>query len=363
MDKESKNRNAAELGKLGGDKTAERGPSYYAEIQSMRKVRGGGRPKSPPRATHTGKITIGDIVLDAAVLPDGRRVLSQRGVGRALGRGRGGKDWKRQIEWGGGQLPFFLMAKNLRPFVSDELVVVVSNPILYRIGTSTTKPAHGLEATALPQICDVWLKARDAGVLTESQLPIAAKADLLIRGLAHTGIIALVDEATGYQDVRDRKALQAILDQYIGTELAKWAKRFPDDFYQQIFRLRGWTYDPTSSRRPMAMAQITIDLVFDRIGPGLTQELREREVKRRRIEGNGRRHLHRWLTPDVGHPALSHHLSGLTFLAKSFNDGEWKAFLRAVDRVAPKFNRTMLIPFPEDEQSTASRSQSYQENA
>jgi ABC-type iron transport system FetAB ATPase subunit len=75
----------------------------------------------------------------------------------------------------------------------------------------------GWLAPVLPQICDVWLKARDAEALRGiAQATIAAKADILMRGLAHTGIIALVDEATGYKDVRDRRALQQILDSYVG---------------------------------------------------------------------------------------------------------------------------------------------------
>ena len=349
MADEVKDQVASELGRLGGIKTAERGPEYYAEIQAKRQTRGGGRPKNPPEATHVGEIKIGDLTIPCAVLADGRRVLSQRGVGKALGRGRGGQDWKRQDTAGGGQLPFFLMAKNLKPFILDDLRVVVSDPVIYRDKRAGGRPAHGLEATVLPQICDVWLRARDAGALSAAQIPLAMRADILMRGLAHTGIIALVDEATGYQDVRDRKALQQILDQYIGKELAKWAKRFPDEFYEQMFRLRGWIYNPDSSKRPMAMAKMTIDLVFDRIGPGLTKELKEREMERRRTEGNGRRHLHRWLTPEIGHPALAHHLSGLTFLGKSFEDGQWEAFHRAVDRVAPKYNRTLLLPFPDQD--------------
>jgi len=40
--------------------------------------------------------------------------------------------------------------------------------------------------------------------------------------------VALVDEATGYQEIRDRLALQAILDRFLRKELAAWAKRFPD---------------------------------------------------------------------------------------------------------------------------------------
>jgi hypothetical protein len=43
----------------------------------------------------------------------------------------------------------------------------------------------------LPQICEVWLKARDKEKLTKIQFPVADRADILMRGLAHTGIIAL----------------------------------------------------------------------------------------------------------------------------------------------------------------------------
>jgi hypothetical protein len=299
------------------------------------------------QATHSGEIRIGDLMIPCAVLSDGRRVLSQRGVGRALGRGYGGSDWKKQRDDGGGQLPFFLMANCLRPFISNDLTVLVTKPIFYRDKKAGNRQAHGLVAGALPQVCDVWLKARDAGVLNAPQRVIAAKADIVMRGLAHTGIIALVDEATGYQEIRDRDALQKILDEYIGRELAKWAERFPKTFYQQMFRLKGWTYNPGSSKRPLQMARMTVDLVFDRIGPGLTKDLRARrdEIK----ESTGRTgKLHQVLTPDVGHPALAHHLAGLEFTAKTFQDGDYDGFYRAVERAAPKYNRTLLLPFPED---------------
>ena len=94
MTDEEKNQAAADLGRLGGMKTAERGPEYYAEIQAKRKTKAGGRPKNPPAATHVGEICIGDLTIPCAVLADGRRVLSERGVGKVLGKGFGGKDWQ-----------------------------------------------------------------------------------------------------------------------------------------------------------------------------------------------------------------------------------------------------------------------------
>lgn len=136
--------------------------------------------------------------------------------------------------------------------------------------------AIGWRAPLLPEVCKVFLSARDAGALLPSQIRTAQHCDILLRGMATVGIIALVDEATGFQYIRDRVALQEILDQYIGHELARWVRRFPKEFYEQIFRLKGWSYDPSSSKRPMLMAQITVDLVCWFLGLSLesSQSLR-----------------------------------------------------------------------------------------
>jgi hypothetical protein len=55
--------------------------------------------------------------------------------------------------------------------------------------------------------------------------------------LSRVGIIALVDEATGYQYIRDKKELELVLGAYISDEVAKWQLTFTEDFYEQIFRL------------------------------------------------------------------------------------------------------------------------------
>jgi hypothetical protein len=344
MPDESKNPAAVELGKLGGQKTAERGPEYYAEINAQRKTKAGGRPKNPPDATHIGALEIGNLIIDCAVLADGRRVLSQRGVGRALGRRHGGQDWKRR-EGDGGELPIYLGAANLKPFISKDLEAVVSSPIIYRIGK--VSGAHGIEASALPQICDVWLKARDAGVLKTSQQPIAAKADILMRGLAHTGIIALVDEATGFQEIRDRKALEAILDAFLRKEFAAWAKRFPDEFYKEIFRLRGWKWKGMKVNRPQVVGHYTNDLVWDRIAPGLRRSLEERNPKNDRGQ---RKFRHpQWLTEDIGDPALAQHLFALMGLQRACPDGAWKQFYEMVQRSFPKKGETVPFTFEDGE--------------
>lgn len=100
-------------------------------------------------------------------------------------------------------------------------------PIVYRVGKSIEV---GFDAQILPAVCDIWLKARNAGVLQDQQLDKAKKAEILIRGLANVAIIALIDEVTGYQAERDRDALHKILEAYIAKELLPWTQRFPEEF-------------------------------------------------------------------------------------------------------------------------------------
>lgn len=172
---------------------AARAAALTAEERSTIARKGAEARWASPKATHAGELVIGDLTIGCAVLPDGTRVLSQRGVGRALGRSHGGKDWKAQEDAAGGKLPFFLSSKSINPFISNELLVLVQNPIEYRNGAGGGV-AHGIPATALPMICDVWLKAREASSLRSvAQLAIAQKAEILVRGLAQVGIVALVD--------------------------------------------------------------------------------------------------------------------------------------------------------------------------
>ena len=154
--------------------------------------------KAPlPRATHEGMLHVGDVIIPCAVLENGQRVLTQSGLMKALGRARQAKG--REYYDADVNMPAFLTAKNLKPFINSELEVT-SSQIEFRTVRGMT--AFGYPAELLPKVCDVFLDADEAGALTKGQEHILAQAKLLIRGLAHVGIIALVDEATGYQDER-----------------------------------------------------------------------------------------------------------------------------------------------------------------
>src|SRR6185312_609353 len=88
--------------------------SPQARADIARKAAGARWNKGLPVATHPGTVNIGDWQIECAVLDDGRRVLSQRGFNRALGRSHGGEDFRRKQESeAGGEMPIFLGPKNL----------------------------------------------------------------------------------------------------------------------------------------------------------------------------------------------------------------------------------------------------------
>ena len=202
-----------------------------------------------PKATHTGDLQIGDSKVKCAVLNDGTRVLTRttflRSIGRT-GKAKGGRDYDDEFK-----TPIFLTANNLKPFIPNELLEN-STPVIFNLYGNKS---IGYKAELLPQVCNVFIDADDSGVLLPNQKHIAQKCKILIRGFATVGILALVDEATGYQEVRDRLALQKILEKYITDEWAKWTKTFPDEFYKELFRLKKIPYPPDTKtlKKPSLM--------------------------------------------------------------------------------------------------------------
>ena len=291
------------------------------------------------RATHGSAdkpLRIGDLEIPCYVLEDGTRVLSGRGMQTALALG----------QRHGTLLKSFLGRDNIQPFISKALAMALSNPLRFIRPGRGGKVAVGYEATMLPEICDALLSARKSGVLTPKQLEIAEQCEMLTRAFAKVGIIALVDEATGYQEVRDRLALQAILDKFLTQEKAKWAKTFPDEFYEQIFRLRGWEFKPLTVARPAVIGRLTNDIVYSRLAPGILRKLQDINPKTER--GIRKDRHHQFFTRDYGFPELKQHILNLIFLMRGSDS--WKTFAGLLNRAAPKYGDTMELDFPVNEE-------------
>lgn len=296
-----------------------------------------------PKATHSGTLKISDIEIPCAVLEDGTRVFSESGITEALLGVRSGasKRLKKQAEEAGTHLPVFIAPGQLRPYITKEISEGPLRPIRY---VMNGRAALGFEATLLPAACEIWLNARQAGALQKQQLDKAQKAEILMRGLARVGVIALVDEATGYQKDRAKDALAQILEKFVAKELQPWVRTFPVDYYEQLFRLYGYQFPPEGKPqwRPQFFGKITNNVVYERLAPALLPELKKAASKAER-----KAKLHQWLSSDIGHPKLRDHLASIVTLLKlSKNPQE---FQELVDRIHPRFGSTYQLDFDKSE--------------
>ncbi len=297
----------------------------------------------PKARKYVGKLDLGGYQISCAVLDNGTRVLVERSMANALGSKGSGAYWARKRKDGKkALLPSYVSPVYLKDYVSDELRKKLEQPIGYinQNGRLTT----GVDATVLPEICDVWITAKENGALNEQQVQTADRAYILMKGFATVGIIALIDEVTGYQEIRDKLALQEILDKYLLDYRATWAKRFPNEFYKEIFRLNRWAYDPSSVRRPSIIGTMTNDMVYARLAPGILDELRKRTPKDEK--GRRRHRYHQLFTDDLGHPKLQEHLSNVITLMKA--SPNIATFRRLLQRAIPKVGENLPLDLPED---------------
>lgn len=280
-------------------------------------------------------LRIGDQEIECFVLDDETRVLTQASFLEALGRHR--KARVRRME-GEDQVPAILYGKGINPFISKEFLEK-TRPIVFRLPSGGN--AYGYRAELLPEVCEIYLKARDAGALPSTQRHVAVQAEIIIRALARVGIIALVDEATGYQEFRARDALSRILEAFVAKELQPWVKTFPDDYYSQLFRLRGLDYPSASVKRPQYFGTLTNDIVYKRLAPGVLEELKK--VIPKTDAGRRKAALSQGLTRNIGYPKLREHLGAVVAymsMSKSYKD-----FIEKLDTFRPRFGEQYKLPF------------------
>ncbi len=295
--------------------------------------------QSMPEATHEGLLALDEnISITCAVLEDGTRLLTQTEFVEAIGRRGGVKRPEVYIESRKRNVPIFLSANNLQPFISNE-ILNIATPMRFK--TTNNQIGRGYNARLLPEVCNVYMDAYDGNALVSSQYHIYQRCRLLIRAFATVGIIALVDEATGYQEKRARDALERILAKYLSDHKLKWAKTFPNEFYKEMYRLKKWQF--TGNKRPGVVGRYTNDIVYDRLAPGVLQKLEE--LNPRNEKGNRTSRHHQWLTEDHGVPELKSHLTGVIALMRASNN--WTSFQRLLARSFPKLNEQMMLPFNE----------------
>jgi hypothetical protein len=280
-------------------------------------------------------LIIGGIEIPCYVLEDRRRVLVQRALQTSIGMSTSGGSEGAQ------RLAIFVEGLARKGVDCNDLAVRIRNPILFR-PTGGGKAAYGYEATIINDVCDAVLDARKIkGALAPQQQHFAKQCELLLRGLARVGIIDLVDRATGYDRFRFRENIDEAIERFIAKELQPYARFFPDEFYEQIFRLNVWPYDSTSSKRPGVVGHWTNDIIYARLAPGILDELHRQTP--RDDKGRLKNKLTQRLTSDIGHPKLKDHLTMVVALMRAARN--WRDFYALLDRSLPRYNTTLELPF------------------
>ena len=255
------------------------------------------------QAKYEGTLNLGNALLDVAVLENGQRIIKQAAVFKALDRPARGNS--RVIG-----IPTFMDAKNLQPYVNEDVKDVIKKVEYLDIKGSAQQ---GFDCMVLPAVCDVYLRAREDGVLLPTQIDTAQKAEILVRSLAKVGIISLVDEATGYQYEREKNELQKILKAYISDEILKWQLTFTDEFYREIFRLWGIPFIPKYIRnKPSFVGKLTNKYIYEQLPKGVVDKIKERTGKTEK--GNWRYKWHQSLTPEIGREHLKKQIIEVTAL-------------------------------------------------
>jgi hypothetical protein len=285
-------------------------------------------------AIDEGEVEFGDLRFRCAVLDDESRVINGTEFMRVMGIYRSGALSTRRSDEDEVYFPLHLAFKNLRPFILDDpdLVAALRVPIRYRSVRGSI--AEAIPAQVLRRICSVWVRARNEGVLGSSQEKVADRAENLLNALADVAIIALIDEATGYQKRRAHNELQRILKAYIAPELLPWQSRFPISYYEQIYRVMGWPYDASSTKRTAYIGKLTNKLIYEKLPPGVLPQLRRKNP----VDAATKRRKHKhfqFLTEDVGNVHLEKQITAVTTLLRATPDGNWRFFETLFNQAFP----------------------------
>jgi hypothetical protein len=328
------------FGAQGGKKRAANMSKEERKEQARKAalVRWGGDPPVPAAyGSEDRPLRLGNAVIPAYVLADGRRVLTQRGLQAALGFSRsGGKGGARR-------LVSFLSGIERKGLPINNLASRADSDIRFILPRGGV--ALGYEATILEDLCNIIVTADAAGKLTASQKHIADEARLLHRGFARVGVIAMVDEVTGFQKDRPAHALAEILDAFIAKELRPWVRKFPFEFYQEIFRLKGWDDSDLTpnSPKPVEVGRITTDVIYARMGPAAIFKTLKRLTPRNE-KGYLKNKLHSWFTSDVGDPKLDAHIGKVVTVMKLSDD--WHDFMVNLEKAGiRKYTDNYELPF------------------
>lgn len=279
-----------------------------------------------PEANSAGSMRIGDIEIDCYVLKDRRRLIHKRAMARAIGLKSDG----------GNALMKTLSRKSLGSIIPPKLRETIDNPIVFK--PLNGDPAHGYEATVLIDLCDALMVGREQ--LHPSQRFLAYQAEIILRAAAKIGIIALVDEATGFIEDKRKDEYRELWIQFIRDEYARWEQEFPNELFEAFYQIYGLKrLNPKSTKHPKFFGKLIRKYVYKPLASSNGAILEELDQKNPVIYANGGRRykLFQFLSEEIGMPALRAHVWQVVAIGRissnkrQFERNFYKAFPSAAD--------------------------------
>ena len=289
--------------------------------------------KSLPTVLLGAKLKLGGIEVDCYVTEEGERLIAGRGMQEVLKLVD--ENLPSSGQKPGSRLTRLLNNKKLKPLIYKDKSQDQFEPKKRRY---QGRLIAGFNAEMLVDICEGILEARSKGlIITARQSIIAAQCELIMRGLAKVGIVALIDEATGYQNLRPADGLRSYFDEILRKDLAAWSKKFPDEFYENIYKLKDWEWPGMGKNRFSIVGTYTNDLIYGRILPGLIEEFEHRNPKNNKGH-RGHKH-HQWLNDEVGNKLFAQQMFTILAVQRAClkkPSNKWKHFMKMIDEILPR---------------------------
>ena len=261
-----------------------------------------------PRSLFHGRLTMGGLEFEGHVLSDGRRMLEEDGVLEAFSGGA--PDTLDRI-----------LRKLPRPGPASGFPTVP-----FRVA-GRSAPASGFAVETVAAVCDLFLSARSSGPLKKQPARAADVAESILRSAATTGIVGLVDDATGYRKLRARQSARTTVQALVAEDVDRWARRFPKEFWRELARLDGAA---PKKHQSVGWARYVVLFVSDAVDPDLGRELR-----RAKDEPAFGASIRQWL-PDVGGARLDEGMGSLLAAMRRCRDkAEFEALFAKVLDKAP----------------------------
>ena len=285
------------------------------------------------KVTHQGKWKVYDgLEIECYVTDKGIRLLSLRGTARALDiNGNGGRALLRNLQ-----------SKWIQPYLSDQLkewILWATNEKIKQIDVLFGPAIIPFKASLFVDICKAYIAANNDKALSESLMRTYYRLISLMTAFAKTGIDAMVDSITGYKEDKRKEELLKILKIYISEEFLEWTKIFPEEFYEQIFRLKKWgSFQKAGQKMPQVVGFYTNDIVYERLPDKVLVELKKKVKKSE--NGNNLVKLHQGLSKDYGVLHLERHLIAVIALMKASTC--WEHFLEMLDKTYKRFGQSVM---------------------